>query len=161
MARKVALRKTPSACLNFILSFDYLGFFFSFYSSSGTSKGTCRRLCHLRLSRCRQMKGWLTKGCVATRLFVRACLRGRAPGQAKPATRTALAGCCHHLQPFASPPPAFHTDPLPADVRVHPPRLMRCMQRCVHAPRRVGVPLIMIVEMIRERGLINAAVSKL
>lgn len=31
MARKiVALRKTPSARLNFILSFDYLGFFFLF-----------------------------------------------------------------------------------------------------------------------------------
>lgn len=60
MARKVALRKTPSARLNFILNFDYLGFFFSFYSSSGTSKGTCRRLCRLRLSLCRQMKGWLT-----------------------------------------------------------------------------------------------------
>lgn len=30
MARKVALRKTPSARLNFILSFDYLGSFFFF-----------------------------------------------------------------------------------------------------------------------------------
>lgn len=55
MACKVALPKTPSARLNFILSFDYLGccsffFYYYYYFPSGTSKGTCRLLRGLILS---------------------------------------------------------------------------------------------------------------